>query len=148
MGRLWSTNALPLLQTLDSERRQNDNRMLRNKFVVVFKCPGWPGHYQLSNARPPGQIVKQMPGVCPGGMLAVGIDSHITISKRASIWPSICGWGDWCWLKPFLASLYIIFNMSCLCGFKFRTIPLKFVFAVPTSIGHMLIRRCHGYKNQ
>ena len=29
--------------------------------------PGEPGHYKLSNARPPGLIVKKMPGVCPGG---------------------------------------------------------------------------------
>ena len=31
----------------------NDDRMLRNKFVVVCKCPGG-----RDNARPPGPIVK------------------------------------------------------------------------------------------
>ena len=54
----------------------NDDRMLRNKFFVVCKCPGGrtlltakcpaPGTHRASNAR----------GL-PGGMLAAGIDSHI-----------------------------------------------------------------------
>ena len=58
----------------------NNDRILRNKFVVVYKCPVG-GYSLLSNARPPGLIVKQMPGVCPGGMLTVGIDSHISYER-------------------------------------------------------------------
>ena len=63
IGLLWSINALPLLQndsvwlleTLDSKCRQKWRWILRNKFVVVCKCPGF----------------------AQGGMLVVGIDSHI-----------------------------------------------------------------------
>ena len=55
----------------------NDNRMLRNKFVVVCKCPGGRDTINCQMPGLRGLIVKQMPGVCPGGMLAIGIDSHI-----------------------------------------------------------------------
>ena len=66
---------------LDSERRwkwRPDVTRLRNKFVVVCKCPG--GRDTINYKCPgPGLIVKQKPGICPGAMLAVGIDSHITL---------------------------------------------------------------------
>ena len=56
----------------------NDDRMLRKKFVVVCKCPGGRDTINSQMPAPTGLIVKQMPGVCSGGgMLAVGIDSHI-----------------------------------------------------------------------
>ena len=54
----------------------NDDRMLRNKFVGVCKCPGGtlltvkcpaPGTHRETNTR----------GLPREGMLAVGIDSHI-----------------------------------------------------------------------
>ena len=45
IGLLWSINALHLLQNdclkpLTLSAVGNDDRMLRNKFVVVCKCPG------------------------------------------------------------------------------------------------------------
>ena len=84
MGILWSIllftySKMAVLDCLKPSTLSNGDRMLWNKFFVVCKCPGGAGHYQLPNARPPGLIVQQMPGVCPGGgMLAAGIDSHIT----------------------------------------------------------------------
>ena len=51
----------------------NDDRMLRNKFVVVCKCPG---------ARDTTNC--QMPGVYPGGMLAVLIDSHLILEADSA----------------------------------------------------------------
>ena len=57
---------------------ENDDRMLRSKFFVVFKCPGKGGggvrdtiNCQMPGS--PGLIMHHM----PGGMLADGIDLHI-----------------------------------------------------------------------
>ena len=72
---------LHCLKSLTLSAVGNDDRMLRNKFVVVSKCPGGrdtincqipvlqPGTHREANAR----------GL-PGGMLAVEIDSHISLS--------------------------------------------------------------------
>ena len=45
---------------------------------LLFANAREAGHHELPNARHPGLIVHQMPGVSPGG-LAVGTDSHMTI---------------------------------------------------------------------
>ena len=58
------------------------DRMLRDKFVVVYKCLGGRDTISCQMPGPWGLIMKQMPGVFPGGGDApVGIDSHI-ISVR------------------------------------------------------------------
>ena len=66
IGLLWSINTLHLLQNdclkpLTLSAVGNDNRMLRNKFVVVCKCSGagtlltvkcpFPGTHRETNAR-------------------------------------------------------------------------------------------------
>ena len=58
----------------------NDDLMLRNKFVVVCKCPG--SGTQLTVKCPvPGTHRKTNARVCPGGgMLAYGNDSHIILA--------------------------------------------------------------------
>ena len=74
IGLLWSINALHLLQndsawlleTLDSERRRKWRQDVTKPDFCCLQMPGGPGHYELPNARPPGLIVQQMPGVCPG----------------------------------------------------------------------------------
>ena len=68
---------LDCLKPLTLSAVRNDDRTLQNKFVVVCKCPGAgalltvkcpaPGTHRETNAR----------GLPGGGMLAVGIDSHI-----------------------------------------------------------------------
>ena len=68
---------LDCLKPLTLNAVGNDDRMLRNKFVIVCKCPGdrdtvltvkclAPGTHRETNDR-------SLPG---GGILAVGIDSH------------------------------------------------------------------------
>ena len=54
----------------------NDDRMLRNKFVVVCKCPG--GTLLTFKCPAPGTHCETNARGLPGGMLAVGIDSHIS----------------------------------------------------------------------
>ena len=71
---------LDCLKSLTLSAVGNDDRMLRNKFVVVCKCPragtlltvkcSAPGTHRETNAR----------GLPGEGMLAVGIDLHISVS--------------------------------------------------------------------
>ena len=59
----------------------NDDRMLPGyeTSLLLFANARGAGTLLTANALAPGLIVKQMPGICPGAMLAVGIDSHITL---------------------------------------------------------------------
>ena len=41
--------------------------------LLTIKCPA------------PGTHREKMPGVCPGGMLAVGIDSHIKLCQLSTL---------------------------------------------------------------
>ena len=76
---------LDYLKPLTLSAVRNDDRMLRNKFVVVCKCSGdrdtincqcpVPGTYRETNA-----------WGLPGGMLAVGIDSHIMLPVGLCEW--------------------------------------------------------------
>ena len=67
---------LDCLKPLSLSTVGNDDRMLRNKFVVVCKCPGT---LLIVKCPAPRLIVKQMPGVsCP----EVGTDSHITQIRK------------------------------------------------------------------
>ena len=71
------TTVLDCLKPLTLSAVGNDDTMLRNKFVVVCKCPG-AGTLLTVKCPAPGTHREQMPGVCPGGgMLAVGVDLHI-----------------------------------------------------------------------
>ena len=68
------------LKPLTLSTVRNDDRMLRNKFVVVCKCLRGRDTINCQMLGPRrGLTVKQMPGICPGGMLTVGIDSHIKL---------------------------------------------------------------------
>ena len=70
---------MTVFETLDSEHLGNDDRMLRSKLFVVRKCPeGDTISCQMPGPR--GLIMHQMHGVCPGKLLAAGIDSHISCS--------------------------------------------------------------------
>ena len=54
-----------------------DDRMSRNKFFVVFKCPGGDTiKFQMPG--PLDSSCIKYPGFAREGMLAAGIDSHIT----------------------------------------------------------------------
>ena len=54
-----------------------DDRMLRNKFVVVCKCPEGRDTINCQMPGPRDSSWNKCPGFARGGMLAVGIDSHI-----------------------------------------------------------------------
>ena len=72
------------LKPLTLSAVRNDDRMLRNKFVVVCKCPG-AGTLSAVKYTAPGTDRETNSRGLPGGMLAVGIDSHITISQLRSL---------------------------------------------------------------
>ena len=56
----------------------NDDRRLQNKFVVVCKCPG--GTLLTVIGPAPGTHCETNARGLPGGMLAIGIDSHINLT--------------------------------------------------------------------
>ena len=58
----------------------NDDRMMRNKFVVVCKCPGVGTLLTFKCPAPRTHRETNARGLPGGGMLAVGIDSHIICS--------------------------------------------------------------------
>ena len=62
----------------------NDDRMLRNKFAVVCKCPG-DGTLLTVKCPAPGTHRETSARGLPGGMLAVGIDLHIRVPKKSSM---------------------------------------------------------------
>ena len=66
---------LDCLKSLTPSAVGNDDRMLRNKFVVVCKYPG--GRDTINCQMPPVTYRETNARGLPGGMLAVGIDSHI-----------------------------------------------------------------------
>ena len=59
----------------------NDDIMLQSKFFLFANAQG---SRTLSTAKcpAPGLNMHQMPGVCQGGMLTAGIDSHITCTLQ------------------------------------------------------------------
>ena len=76
---------LDCLKPLTLSAIGNDHRMLRNKFVVVCKCPG--GQHTLNCQMPaPGTHreinARGLPG---GGVLTDGIDSHVSLRTKKHV---------------------------------------------------------------
>ena len=71
---------LDCLKPLTLSAVGNDDRMLRNKFVVVCKCPRGTDTINCQMPGPRDSICETNARGFPGGggMLTVGIDSHIS----------------------------------------------------------------------
>ena len=81
------------LKSLTLSAGGNDDGMLRNKFVVVCKCPG--GGTLLTVKCPAPRTHRETNARClPERMLTVPIDSHITV-----IWkPGLISKSEW-WIQ-------------------------------------------------
>ena len=71
---------LDCLKPLTRSAVGNDDRLLQNKFFAVCKCPGGRDTINCQMPVPRhSSVVQQM----PGGILAAGIDSHISTVEPA-----------------------------------------------------------------